>query len=191
MRLKLTRNSRPHQILKYLAIGAGILVLSSVSPLSVASAFNSILKNYFRRKKFQKQIFFQDIKRLQTRKLVDSRELKDKNIEIRILKRGKNLVMKYNLDEIQLNKNIRWDGRWRLVMFDIPHSKRKARDELRQKLKELEFYHLQKSVFISPYPCENEIDFIGNVFNVRQNILLLYISHFEGEEKLKYHFKLV
>lgn len=44
-----------------------------------------------------------------------------------------------------------WDKKWRVTIFDIEEINRKLRDNLRQKLKELGFGMLQKSVFISPH----------------------------------------
>lgn len=44
-----------------------------------------------------------------------------------------------------------WDKKWRVTIFDIEEINRKLRDNLREKLKELGFGMLQKSVFISPH----------------------------------------
>ena len=65
-----------------------------------------------------------------------------------------------------------------------------SRRELVRKLKALGFYPIQKSVFLTPYACEKEIDFVCSIFEVREHVLIFYVSHFEGEEKLKHHFKL-
>ena len=45
----------------------------------------------------------------------------------------------------------KWDGKWRIVLFDIVELNRKKRDMLRTKLKELGFGMFQKSVYISPH----------------------------------------
>ncbi|MBU2577456.1 hypothetical protein KKA69_01335 [Patescibacteria group bacterium] len=45
----------------------------------------------------------------------------------------------------------KWDGRWRIVIFDIEEKLRKDRDLLRRKLIELGFGMMQESVWISPY----------------------------------------
>lgn len=42
-----------------------------------------------------------------------------------------------------------WDGKWRIVMFDIPENKRVIRDSFRRKLKEWEFKRWQQSVWIT------------------------------------------
>lgn len=43
-----------------------------------------------------------------------------------------------------------WDGKWRVIIFDVPEIDRDNRDYLRQKLISLGFGRLQKSVYISP-----------------------------------------
>ena len=189
MRHRIRKNSKNSQLLKYLAIGSGVVILSMVSPLSSAQLIRNVIKGYFRKKRFEKERFLRDIKRLQTRELIDYRELGDGKIKIVITKAGKKLALLNNLDNISLKPQKKWDRKWRLILFDIPHLERQARDAFREKLKDLNFYPLQKSVFITPFPCEEEIDFIASIFDIRRYILVLYISHFEGEEKLKYHFK--
>lgn len=44
-----------------------------------------------------------------------------------------------------------WDGKWRVVIFDIEEKNRKYRDVLRIKLRELGFGMVQESVWISPH----------------------------------------
>lgn len=45
--------------------------------------------------------------------------------------------------------NVPWDGKWRIVMFDIPENKRVIRDSFRRKLKEWKFKRWQQSVWIT------------------------------------------
>ncbi|MCH7763134.1 MAG: hypothetical protein IIB95_05255, partial [Candidatus Marinimicrobia bacterium] len=59
---------------------------------------------------------------------------------------------------------------WRIVIFDIPEKRKKARDAINLKLKELGFHPIQKSTFIFPYECRNEIDFVAEHFFVRKYI---------------------
>lgn len=188
MHLRIRRGSRPHQLLKYLAIGSGVLAVSLISPLGGAQLIKAGIHGYLRKKKFERDRFLRDMKRLQTRELVDFRELGNGKIEIRLTKQGKKKMLAYELDDMKLKIPERWDRQWRLIIFDIPHRHKKARDALRTKLLDLKFYPIQKSVFITPYPCEDEIDFIASIFDVRNYIIILYISHFEGEVKLKRHF---
>ena len=51
--------------------------------------------------------------------------------------------------------------------FDIPEKLKRAREVLRDKLKDIGFIELQKSVFAHPFECEDEINFIVEVFQIR------------------------
>lgn len=54
----------------------------------------------------------------------------------------------------------KWDSKWRIVIFDIPQELHYARIKFGRKLKNLGFFMLQKSVFVFPYPCTEEL---GNI----------------------------
>ena len=165
------------------------MVAATIAPAGGAQIARGLIKDYFRKKRFEREKFLRDLKNLQYRKLVDYQELPNGEIRITLTRLGKQRILEYNIDDIRLDKK-RWDGKWRMVMFDIPHRKKKGRDALRQKLRTLEFYPIQKSVFITPYECEKEIDFVGSFYNVRNHILIFEIGNFEGEEKLKHYFKI-
>ena len=60
---------------------------------------------------------------------------------------------------MKIRKPAKWDGKWRIVVFDIPENLRSIRQALREHLCRLQFYQLQKSVFVLPYECGDEIEF--------------------------------
>ncbi|OHA84073.1 MAG: CRISPR-associated endonuclease Cas2 [Candidatus Yonathbacteria bacterium RIFCSPLOWO2_01_FULL_47_33b] len=126
---------------------------------------------------------------LQKNKLVNI-YTKNGNEVIEITKAGKKKVLEYNLDELKLNVPKKWDGWWRIVMFDIPESKRRSRSAVSRKIKELGLYPIQKSVFVSPYLCKNEIDFVGEFFGVRDNIIYIKAKEIEGVSELKEYFRI-
>ncbi len=51
---------------------------------------------------------------------------------------------------------LQWDGRWRLVLFDVPEASRGARNKLRRYLQERGFGYLQNSVWITPDPVTEQ-----------------------------------
>lgn len=51
----------------------------------------------------------------------------------------------------------RWDGKFRLVTFDIPESQRRDRTWLTAELLALDFIRLQKSVFVGKYPIAEDV----------------------------------
>ena len=49
-------------------------------------------------------------------------------------------------------EQMKWDGKWRMVVFDVPEQARAVRNRLRYLLKEFGFYSLQASVYVYPFP---------------------------------------
>ena len=103
---------------------------------------------------------------------------------LEITNNGRRQLVEYNLATIQIKKQ-KWDGKWRIVMFDIPEDIRLARDVLRDKLKDLGFKQVQKSVWVSPYECQNEISFIGSVYEVEKYINYVVAEKTDFSESLR------
>ncbi len=58
----------------------------------------------------------------------------------------------------------KWDGRWRVVSWDIPERRKEARNLLRYKLKYIGFVQFQKSVWGSKINCTKQLrEFIKKV----------------------------
>lgn len=130
------------------------------------------------------------IRKLYQSKLVDFKEISDGTVSMTLTNNGKKKVIQYNLDSIEIKKPKQWDRLWRLVLFDIPEEERKGRNALSAKLKELGFYPLQRSVFIHPYECKNEIDFIVELFNLRPYVRLFTVKETDIELDLRNKFNL-
>lgn len=103
---------------------------------------------------------------------------------------GKNQAMRYRLKELRIAPQKKWDGLWRIVMFDIPEEKRKARRAVARAIKDIGCTQYQKSVFITPYPCEQEIKLVGECFGVRKHIRLVVAQKIETEARAKKFFHL-
>ena len=84
--------------------------------------------------------------------------------------RGKQKAITFNIDNMEIKKPKKWDKKWRMVLFDIPEKHKPAREALRDSLRKLGFHEYQKSVFIHPYECQKEIDFVIEYFNIRQYV---------------------
>ncbi len=178
-----SRNELAKEILKGLAVG-GLILTSLAAPniLKIAELFG--VKNYRDRFKFKRTSTS-----LQRKKLINIYE-KDGDQIMEITEKGKKKVLKYKFDDLKINTPEKWDKKWRIVIFDIPEPHKTARMALNQKLKELHFYPLQKSVFVFPYDCKDEIEFISNFFAVRKYINYFTTADLEGDYKLRKFFDL-
>lgn len=164
----------------------------------VALGFSRSPKNYFRIlesaakewKDIKRKRLFKIVREFYKERIIDFREHKDGTAEIILTKEGKKRALKYQIDEIEIKKPEKWDGKWRVVIFDVPEKRKKAREALRDKLKDLGFKELQKSVFVIPFECEDEIDFIVEVFEIRPLVRLLKVDSFTNEEQFRIKFGL-
>lgn len=173
---------------KILLLLEGGLVLSLTRrPDAYFRVIKKIAKEW---KKINERNLRDTIKRLYRSKLIDYREENDGSVVLILSKSGKNRVLKYNLDNMEIKKPKMWDNIWRMVIFDIPEVNKKGRAALTAKLKELGFYHLQKSVFIYPYECKNEIDFIAEIFDLTPYIRFARVKNIDVELDLKDRFNL-
>lgn len=130
------------------------------------------------------------IRKLYQSKLIDFKEKSDGTVSMTLTSDGKKKVIQYNLDSIKIQKPEQWDRLWRLVIFDIPEEEKRGRNALAAKLKDLGFYPLQKSVFIHPYECKNEIDFIVEIFNLRPYVRFFIVKETDIEPDLRNRFHL-
>jgi phenylacetic acid degradation operon negative regulatory protein len=74
-----------------------------------------------------------------------------------------------------------WDGRWRLVLFDVPMGQNARRERLRRYLRSRAFGCLQGSVWITPDPVHGEREILaGGQINV-ESLLLLEARPAAGE----------
>jgi phenylacetic acid degradation operon negative regulatory protein len=101
-----------------------------------------------------KKGFLRQLQELEARQLVE-RQPGDAGEAIYRLSESGRLIALGGLDPMA-EWGRAWDGRWRMVLFDLPQTKASARARLRRFLQRSRFGYLQNSVWISPDPL-NEI----------------------------------
>ena len=87
-------------------------------------------------------------------------------------------------------KKRRWDHRYRLVMFDIPQSRKNVRDRLRLLMRECGFLRVQNSVWLSPYDCEELVTLIKTDLRLGTSVLYAVVEQIENDSWIKRHFGL-
>ena len=60
------------------------------------------------------------IQRLYESKLIDYKENEDGAISVVISEEGKKRILIYDMEKLKLKRDKKWDGYWRIVIFDIP-----------------------------------------------------------------------
>ena len=126
---------------------------------TTAPPFKKVNKNYFTRA----------LARLLESKYLEKEE-GDKAVRYRITKEGMSHLF-HKFPELKLKKR-EFDGFFRVVIYDVDEVERKLRREIRQGLRKLGFQYLQKSVWISPYDWEGELEDLFNKLKVGDQVLI-------------------
>ena len=142
-------------------------------------------------KKINKRSLRDSIRKLYQSKIIDYRENNDGTVKLVLTEAGKKRALIYNLDKIKIKKPLMWDKLWRVVTFDIPEDKKKGRMALAGKLKDIGFYPMQKSVFIHPYECKDEVNFIVEIFDLAPYVRFLRVKNIDIEFDLRNKFRLI
>ena len=77
-----------------------------------------------------------------------------------------------------------------MVFFDIDTGHNMERRVLRNKLKELGFFAMQKSVYVFPYPCNKEIQYLREVYEIPHSVKLALVENMENDDDLRRIFHL-
>ena len=85
---------------------------------------------------------------------------------------------------------IRWDRKWRIVIFDIWERRRAARDRLRVILERNGFVKIQNSVWVYPYNCEELLAFLRTHLSLGHGILYIVADEIENDSTLRRCFHL-
>ncbi len=124
-------------------------------------------------------------------KLIKIQENNDGTTTIILTDSGQKKALTYNIDDMQIKKTKRWNGKWQLVSFDIPENKKRLREIFRFRLKNLGFCEFQKSVWIIPYQCKNELEFLIEIYNARKYVRLIESKKIDNELHFKKIFGLI
>ncbi len=89
-----------------------------------------------------------------------------------------------------LKKPARWDGKWRLAVFDIPERSKDKRSLLRGLLKKNDFYKLQASVYINPHPLNREAVRYLKESGLIDYIRLIKVEEMDNDKDLRKRFRL-
>lgn len=109
---------------------------------------------------------------------------------LRLTQKGEAHLRKLQLDDFKFNKPKRWDGKWRVIIFDIPEGKRRVRQLIRHTLRTIGFYRLQDSVWIFPYDCEDLIVLLKADFKIGRDVLYMIVETLEYDVPIRNHFGL-
>lgn len=116
---------------------------------------------------------YKSLRHLQNRGQVKFRYVGDGRFHIAITQQGRKTVQQLEIHNLQIPKPPKWDKIWRVVIFDVPNTKSKQRLAFSQHLKTIGFQMAQKSVWIYPHPCHQEIMILRKFYDIESFVTYL------------------
>ncbi|MEK7066387.1 MAG: CRISPR-associated endonuclease Cas2 [Patescibacteria group bacterium] len=167
--------------------GAGLITMATLAPNAIRSlSMFGIGKKKYNANSYLKTV----VGKLHKKGLIYFRE-DGENKYIELTPQGEKLLAQYEATDIIINnQNKIWDGKWRVVMFDIKEYSRFARRQLRDTLIKIGFVRVQNSVWIFPYDCEEFIFLLKTNFELGKSVLFMTVEKLENDSWLKKEFGL-
>jgi len=160
---------------------AGFLAIAMLAP-NALQVLRPFLKN---KKKYNLKYYLNQ----KARKLVEDGLLeintKGEKQFISLTDKGKRVLLYYQIKE---KKTQKWDGKWRVVVFDVWENTRSKRNLLRNEIKDFGFIQLQRSVWIYPYECAVFIELLKTDLSFGKNIRYMIVESLDHDEKLRKYF---
>lgn len=179
-----------------LLLGVGTVLVGTILMPTLPMALKPIIDFYKKRQRendlkqwnrFNQARLKFVLKRLHQQKVVEISEEDGVSI-IKLSDKGRVKFLKYKMEEIMVDKPPRWDGKWRLIIYDIRKEKRILSEIFRSFLKKMEFLKLQRSVYLTPYKCGEQIEFLRQYYGLDKEVLYLVVEKIENEKAYKDYF---
>lgn len=186
----------PRGLLEALLIGGSIVGGLTFAPtlFAVLAGIGYALRagDKARRRKLSNS--FQYLKRHKYVQVTTREDSNGKGIHVELTERGRQHAMHLRMKHILLQPIKRpqvWDKCWRIIIFDIAAEERSKRNAFRALVRRLGAIMLQKSVWIYPFDCSEQIDILKSLFDFTDAELRMIVANSIGDDTLfREHFRL-
>jgi DNA-binding PadR family transcriptional regulator len=148
-----------------------------------STIYRKSTREYLNRRSVDRSNFLYNIRYWQRQGYVRS-FIKGKDKYLELTREGEKYLKNVALDKLIIKRPKKWDGKWRVVIFDIIEKRHSNRDSFREKLKSMGFYPIQKSVYVYPFDCAKEIAEISDRFFIAEFVVIMISEIIQGEKKI-------
>lgn len=176
-KLRIRKDSFAVQILKGIAI-TGLVAVAATSPYFGFNLVKGLIREYDKRqwRKARKSLWY-----LKSRGYVRILSESPDGMKVEITRAGERVVKHVDVTELKLPSPAMWDRKWRVIVFDVPNWKSKNRAAFRERIKELGFRLVQKSVWVYPHECREQVMILRKFYDIEQYVTYLETTH-SGDE---------
>jgi predicted transcriptional regulator/CRISPR/Cas system-associated endoribonuclease Cas2 len=110
---------------------------------------------------------------------------------VKLTEKGKELLHELEFREYAIPEQAFWDGKWRVLVFDMSEKRRRTRDQLRRLLQGQRFVRMQDSVWVYPYPCDEFVALVRAHLRSGVGEMRYFVAEgLESDKALRKHFRL-
>lgn len=175
------------KVILFVVAGVALMSLTSIMPGVVYA-----LQKFGVGKKLLKrqQYYINDsLERLIKKGFIDE-VTKNGSKHFRVTPLGRKALARFEFENLSKQKPKKWDGKYRVVIFDVKENIRFSRDDLRYMLLKFGFVRLQNSVWVYPYPCRGAVDLLKTHLEIRDEVVYMTVESIEDDEWLRKKFDL-
>ncbi len=99
----------------------------------------------------------------------------------RLTDKGRQKVAALKLDSSNSLADPNWDGKWRIVLLDLPEDRKAEREALRYLLKKAGFTRLKNSAWVSPFPFEFLFQNLKKDFGLSTELMIIVTDSIDPE----------
>jgi len=167
--------------------GLGIVALTLVAP-NVIYAVGKILETEIGRKPTRKDIQNRVARTFYYLKQHDLIKLKPTagDLKIYLTKFGRSKLRDIGFENLTIDKPRRWNKKWWQVAADIPTKEHKNdADEFRDKLKDMGFYPLQRTLWFYPFDPRKELESVLRRYDIGRFVTVMEVNRLDkSDEKI-------
>lgn len=173
-----------NEIIKLTSKEIILSIFDMATPFFAASnIYRKSTEKYLKERSVEKSQFIEKLKYLKRKGYIETYvEGKEKFIEL--TEKGIDRAKLMKAYDIVISRPERWDGKWRIVIYDIPQKHNANRDRFRRKLIKLGLIKVQDSVYIYPFECTEEIMLLTTRLLISKYVLITISEIIQGETKL-------
>lgn len=184
------RNEKLKRLL--LLLSKGVMLATVLAAPKSSMLFRGIMRDksdWKEWKQFNTAYLRKTIRKLENQKIVNIENVDGVGV-VKITSQGKKEIYRYMIESLSIPKPSHWDGKWRLVFYDVERRASAIRDKFRTLLVKNGFYPLQESVYLHAYPCEKEITFLRTYLGIGSNVRIVIAEQIENDQEFRDYFGL-
>lgn len=108
---------------------------------------------------------------------------------LQLTDKARQRLAKTDFENLRAEPQAIWDKRWRIILYDIPEHHKSARNAFARRLRLFGCFQLQKSTWITPFPCRDGITTLAAQYDVDKNVTYFEAINLDNEKILKKRFQ--